>query len=82
VSFWSELCLVKFITPESWAREGAELARHAVYLDGELLKPREGATEDVLQAPPEYASAVGRMARVQIGKAGARLAEKLKTLFP
>ena len=69
-------------TPDSWAREGAELARKAVYLDGELLKPREGSTDGVLQAPPEYAPACGRLARVQIGKAGTRLAEQLATLFP
>ena len=62
---------------ESWAKEGPEIARKAVYLDGELLKPREGGTDDVLQAPPEYALAAGRVARVQVGKAGARLAEQL-----
>ena len=44
-------------TPDSWAREGAELARKAVYLDGELLKPREGSTDDVLQVPAGYAPA-------------------------
>jgi hypothetical protein len=60
-------------TPDSWAREGAELPRHAVYLDGELLKPRDGSPDDVLQAPPEYAQACGQLARVQIGKAGMRL---------
>jgi hypothetical protein len=45
------------------------MAPHAVYLDGELLKPRGGATDDVIQAPPEYAPACGKVARVQIGKA-------------
>jgi hypothetical protein len=68
-------------TPESWAKEGAALAPRIVYLDGVLLKPREGSTDDVLQAPPEYAPGCGRVARVQIGKAGARLAEKLRELF-
>jgi hypothetical protein len=68
-------------TPDSWAREGAELARKAVYLDGELLKPRgEGAAADFIQVPADYAPAAGRLARVQIGKAGARLAEKLGEL--
>ena len=69
-------------TPDSWAREGAELARHAVYLGCELLKPREGSTEDVLQAPSEYAPAGGRTARVQLGTGGTRLADQLKALFP
>jgi hypothetical protein len=35
-------------TPESWAKEGAALARKVVYLDGELLKPRPGSTDDVI----------------------------------
>jgi hypothetical protein len=69
-------------TPDSWAKEGAALAPKAVYLDGELLKPREGSTDEVLQAPPEYAPACGRLARVQIGKAGTRLADTLKSLCP
>jgi len=68
-------------TPESWAREGAALAPKAVYLDGELLKPREGSTDDVFQPPPEYAPACGRVARVQIGKAGARLRGTIEELL-
>jgi hypothetical protein len=47
-------------TPETWAREGAALAPHIVYLDDELLKPPEGSTDNVLQAPPEYAPACGQ----------------------
>jgi S1/P1 Nuclease len=70
-------------TPDSWAREGAELARKAVYLDGELLKPRGGEGADgVLQAPEGYATRAGAVARVQVGKGGARLAEPLTKLFP
>jgi hypothetical protein len=69
-------------TPDSWAGEGAGLARKAVYLDGELLKPREGPTDGVLQAPPEYAPACGRVTRVQIGKGATRLADLLRVLFP
>jgi hypothetical protein len=68
-------------TPDSWAKEGAELARKAVYLDGELLKPREGSTDDVIQVPPEYAPASGRTARIQIGKAGSRLAGAIGDLL-
>jgi S1/P1 Nuclease len=67
-------------TPVSWAKEGAALAPHAVYVDGDLLKPRAGSTDDVLQAPPEYAPAAGRIARVQIGKAGKRLADTIGEL--
>jgi hypothetical protein len=57
-------------TFESWIQEATALARKAVCLDGELLKPREGSTDDVLQAPPGYGPASGRVARVQVGKAG------------
>jgi hypothetical protein len=67
-------------TPVSWAKEGATLAPHAVYLNGDLLKPRAGSTDYVLQAPPEYAPAAGKLARVQIGKAGKRLAGTLSEL--
>jgi hypothetical protein len=62
--------------------EVAAIARKAVYLDGELLKAREGATDGVIQAPAEYAPAAGRTARIQIGKAGTRLSAELAKLFP
>jgi hypothetical protein len=68
-------------TSDSWAREGAELARHAVYLDGELLKGHDDG-QGVIQAPPEYAPACGRTARVQIGKAGKLLADTIGPLLP
>jgi hypothetical protein len=61
-------------TPESWAKETAALARKAVYLEGELLKARDDGA-GVLQLPADYAPAAGRVARVQIGKAGKRLAK-------
>ena len=67
-------------TPDAWAKEGAELARHAVNLDGELLKPRTGSTHGVLQAPAGHAQAEGRTARIQIGKAGVRLASTIALL--
>jgi hypothetical protein len=66
---------------ESWAEAGAAVARHEVYKDGELLKWRVDG-EGVLQAPPEYAKAAGRVARIQNGKAGVRLAITLGVLFP
>ena len=64
-------------TPESWAKEGTAMAPRAVYLDGELLKARDDG-EGVLQAPAEYAPACGRVARIQVGKAGVRLAEQVR----
>jgi hypothetical protein len=67
-------------TPESWAKEGAAMAPKVVYLDGELVKARDDG-EGVLEAPAEYAPACGRVARVQIGKAGKRLAETLGELL-
>lgn len=67
---------------DSWAREGAVIARKSVYLDGDLLKQRVSDRDGAIQAPPDYAPAAGRIARVQIGKAGARLAKRMEELFP
>ena len=70
-------------TFESWGREGLELARSAAYLNGELkMAVSGGKPEDVPQVQAEYPSNAGRLARVQIGKAGIRLADQLKKLFP
>jgi hypothetical protein len=66
--------------PKPGAKEGAELARHAVYLDGELLKGHDDG-QGVLQGPAGYAQAAGLVARVQIGKAGVRLADAVKMLL-
>jgi hypothetical protein len=66
-------------TLESWAKEGAAMAPHVVYQDGELLKARDDG-EGVLQAPAGYAPACGKVAREQIGKAGTRLAETISEL--
>jgi Transposase, Mutator family len=44
--------LEKNTKPEAWTKEGAELCKSAVYLNGDLLKPRGGVGADgVLQAP-------------------------------
>ena len=69
---------------ESWGREGLELSKRVVYLNGELkvAAGRGGSDDEVPEAPAEYAPSAGRTARVQIGKAGARLADQLKKLFP
>ncbi len=71
-------------TFESWAREGLELSKTVVYLNGQLKVAvgRSGRDEDVPPAPAEYAPRCGRVARVQIGKAGLRLAEQVRRLFP
>jgi S1/P1 Nuclease len=77
-------------TFETWAREGAELAKTAVYLHGELPvvkgsssrgRGKQGDEADVREAPADYGHNSGRVARVQIGKAGTRLAGELKQLF-
>jgi hypothetical protein len=67
---------------ESWGREGWELCQKVVYLDGRLKVAVAQSNEDVPEAPAEYPAASGRVARVQVGKAGRRLAEQLKKLFP
>ena len=66
-------------TPESWAKEGAALAPHIVYLDGELLKARDDGEGGC--GTGRHAPACGRVARVQIGKAGRRLADTLASLL-
>jgi hypothetical protein len=79
--------LEKDQTFESWAREGLVLSKGVVYLNGELKvavgsSRRGGRDDDVPEAPAEYAASCGRVARVQVGKAGLRLAEQLKKLLP
>ena len=66
----------------SWAREGWELSKKVVYLNGELKVAVARSDEDVPEPPAEYPASCGRVARVQIGKAGRRLAEQLKKLCP
>jgi hypothetical protein len=69
-------------TFESWAREGLDLSQRVVYLNGGLKVAVRGGRDDAPELPAEYAPSAGRVARVQVGKAGARLAEQLKKLFP
>ncbi len=74
-------------TFESWGREGQDLTRGVAYLDGRLkvaasTARRIEADTDVPTAPEDYAPTCGRVARVQVGKAGLRLADQLKKLFP
>jgi hypothetical protein len=74
-------------TFESWGREGQDLARRVVYLNGDLKVAafcgrRIAADADVPTAPNGYAQNCGKVARVQVGKAGKRLATQLRQLFP
>jgi hypothetical protein len=74
-------------TFESWGREGWELCKHAVYLDGQLKVAARGSGRaardaDAPEVPADYLAASGRVARVQLGKAGIRLADQIKELFP
>jgi hypothetical protein len=71
-------------TFESWGREGLELAKKFVYLNGELkvAAGRGLRAEDAPELPGDYAANAGKVARVQIGKAGTRLADQLKKVLP
>ena len=71
------------LTFESWGREGQDLARRVVYLNGELkvaaFSGRPVAADaDVPAAPECYAQNCGKFARVQVGKAGLRLADQVR----
>jgi len=77
--------LKEHTTFESWAKESFELAKKIAYLDGELkFAPAEEQLDGVEapEAPADYVSTAERTARLQIGKAGVRLAEQLGKLFP
>jgi hypothetical protein len=72
---------------ESWGREGQELARSVVYLNGELKVAassarRISANADVPTTPDGYAQNCGKVARLQVGKAGRRLADQIKKVLP
>ncbi|HZV04416.1 MAG TPA: S1/P1 nuclease [Gemmataceae bacterium] len=67
---------------ESWAKESFEIAKKAAYLNGEL--PMGDDDEDAGEigvAPEDYARKAGHVARVQIAKAGSRLAMTLADLL-
>jgi hypothetical protein len=67
---------------ESWGREGWELSKRAVYLNGELKVAAGRGARDAPEVPAEYPAACGLVARVQMGKAGSRLADQIKKLLP
>jgi hypothetical protein len=63
------------------------LARRVVYLNGELKVAassarRIAADADVPTAPEGYAQKCGKVARVQVGKAGLRFADQIRKLGP
>jgi S1/P1 Nuclease len=65
-------------TVESWAKESFEVSKTQAYLNGKLplATDRDDATK-VEIAPDDYAKNSGRTARIQVAKAGARLARLL-----
>jgi hypothetical protein len=72
-------------TFESWAQESFEVAKRAAYLNGDLEvadAKDDVDDDDVPEAPDDYAMDAGRIARIQIGKAGQRLAGQISKLFP
>jgi hypothetical protein len=69
-------------TFESWAKESFESAKKNAYLNGRLpLGVEDDDASDIEVAPDDYARNAGRTARVQIAKAGARLAATIAKLF-
>jgi hypothetical protein len=69
-------------TIESWARESFEVAKKYAYLNGELpLGEEDDDASDIAVAPDDYAKNSGRIARIQIAKAGARLATLLANVL-
>jgi hypothetical protein len=69
-------------TFESWAKESFAVAKKDAYLDGKLpLGDADEDAADIEVAPDDYAKNSGRVARIQIAKAGARLATTLANVL-
>jgi hypothetical protein len=72
-------------TPVDWAQEGFELAKMHAYLSGDLRpanddeKPAEDQVPNIAES---YAQTAGRVARVQMAKAGRRLATSVQQAIP
>jgi hypothetical protein len=74
--------LEKHTTFESWAKESFEVAKKQAYLNGTLpLGDGDEEASDIDVAPEDYTKNSGRTARIQIAKAGARLATTLATVL-
>jgi hypothetical protein len=60
---------------ESWAKESFEIAKQSAYLDGKLpVGDGHEDAADIPVAPADYVRNSGHVARVQVAKAGLRLA--------
>jgi hypothetical protein len=69
-------------TFESWAKESFEVAKKYAYLNGKLpLGDEHDDASDISVAPDDYAKNSGRIARIQIAKAGARLATTIANVL-
>jgi hypothetical protein len=66
---------------ESWAKESFEVAKKSAYLDGALpLGDDHDDAVDIGIAPTDYIKNAGHIARIQVGKAGKRLANTVTKL--
>lgn len=66
------------VTIESWAKESFEVAKKVAYLNGKLpLGEEDDDPSEIAVAPDDYAKTAGKTARLQIAKAGLRLATSL-----
>jgi hypothetical protein len=75
--------LAKNKTFDSWAQEGFAVAKQYCYLNGDLkvaATSEKVKEKDLPQAPEDYAKNCGKIARIQIAKAGDRLADKLRSI--
>jgi hypothetical protein len=69
-------------TLESWAQESAAIAVKDTYLNGKLpIGAEEDDASTIPLAPADYAKNAGHVARVQIAKAGVRLADLLSSVL-
>jgi hypothetical protein len=67
---------------EAWAQESFAAAKKYCYLNGELKVANTNdkvKEKDLPQAPEDYAKNCGKIARIQIAKAGQRLADKIRS---
>jgi hypothetical protein len=53
-----------------------------MHIHGELKVAAGRGATDAPEVPAEYPAACGMVARVQMGKAGIRLADQVKKVFP
>jgi hypothetical protein len=71
--------------PAEWAKHGFALAVQHAYLNGDLRPAnadRKLATDTVPSVAETYAKDAGALARIQVAKAGARLAEAIVRGLP